>query len=344
MGKVKGYEIIQNKDMIQLHANESCFPLSDKVKKAFIEQLNKVEFQRYPETDAYSLREAYASYLNLNTENVLCGNGSDEMLGLMINTNIWKDDKVLTLSLDFSMYDYFVSFNDGKMVKYPVNKDGSFDVSKFIQLGKESDVKMVLFSNPNNPTGYALKNKELIKIVEAFKDIPVIIDEAYGEFFEETMVDEIKNYDNLYVTKTLSKAFGLASARIGFLISNEENIKKLSKFKEPYTVNTLSSTLAKLQLKEKDEILKQIKVIKQLRNKLYKDLKEIDSNKFWVNKSDSNFIYGKTSCKDKLLKELEKNNILIRNYDGESFRITVGNKDENELVVNVFKKVFGKEE
>ena len=343
MKDIKEYRVNRMDNGIILHANESCFPISEKVKYKFKEAIEHIEFQRYPEIDAFSLREAYAKKYNLTSNEVLCGNGSDEMLGILINTNIWKDNKVLTLSLDFSMYDYFVSFNEGVMVKYPVEKDGSFDLTKFIELGKKEKVNMIMFSNPNNPTGHTLTNEEIKVLLEAFQDIPVVIDEAYGDFADETMIDEINNYDNLFVTRTMSKAYSLAGARVGFLLSNAKNIKELSAYKEPYTVNVLSTQLALLQLEEDEAIQKQIEMIKKLRKQLFLDLNKIKNDDLWINESNANFIYGKTNCKDKLFEALEKNEILIRNYQDDSFRITVGNKEENQEVVRVFESVFGKE-
>ena len=134
------------------------------------------------------------------------------------------------------MYDYYAGMYEAKVLKFKTREDGSYSVNDFVEFGRRNQVDMIMLSNPNNPTGFALSNAKLRIIAAAFPRIPVVIDEAYGEFYEESMRKEVECYPNLYVyTYSFPKAYGLASMRIGFVISNSKNIEALKKYKAPYT-------------------------------------------------------------------------------------------------------------
>ena len=170
-----------------------------------------LDLNRYPEDSSEVLKELYGVYAGVDKENIVVGNGSDEMIGLLIGLNIFEGKKLLTLNPDFSMYDYYASMHSGEMVKYNTKEDGSFDIYKFIELGKKENVDMIIFSNPNNPTGHAIEPFKITKILEAFKDKVVLVDEAYYEFFGESMVPYINRYKNLLITRTLSEGLGASS-------------------------------------------------------------------------------------------------------------------------------------
>ena len=212
---------------ILLNANESSVNLPLAIREEIAQAIQETAFNRYPQDDYTALREAYARYLQLQPEQIIAGNGSDEMLGLMIGLYIGKGKKLYTLAPDFSMYARIIAAcmtercADGRS-----NLEKHFDTEGFIAYGRQEQVSMVLFSNPNNPTGGSIPKSELCRIVEAFADIPVIIDEAYAEFDDSSMIDMLDRYDHLFVTRTLSKAFSLAAIRCGFLLGNAKAMDK----------------------------------------------------------------------------------------------------------------------
>ena len=213
---------------ILLNANEMSDNLSSFILKEIQEKIINLDFNRYPDNDCIRLREAYSALLNVRIENVLAGNGSDQILGLLIGYFLKKGKTLLTLDPDFSMYDYYCGTYDANLLKYPTRDDGSFDVENFVRYAIDNKVDMILFSNPNNPTGFLLTNEEIKVMLKQLNTIPVVIDEAYAEFAKESATDLIDQFDNLYITRTLSKAYALAGARIGFLVSNEKNIKHIT--------------------------------------------------------------------------------------------------------------------
>ncbi|WP_349821619.1 pyridoxal phosphate-dependent aminotransferase, partial [Clostridium saudiense] len=204
--------------------------------------------------------------------------------------------------------------------------------------GKKVEPKVIIFSNPNNPTGHVISSEDIIFILESFKDTLVVVDEAYYEFYGQSMIGYIEIYKNLVVTRTLSKAWGLAALRIGFLIANKELIKSLNLSKVPYNLNTFSQLVGCIVLRHPERILKNVEEIVHERERLYKRLNEIQKNsndeiKFY--KSKSNFISGRTKNKEKLKKALEDKGILIRYFEDDSFRISVGSPLENDFIVNI---------
>lgn len=320
---------------ILLNANEGSNNLDTKIIEEIKEAMNDIAFNRYPDNDQTELLEAYGKVIGVKKENLLAGNGSDQMLGLLIGTFLSKGKKLYTFDPDFSMYDYYASCYEADVKKYSLNDDGTLDVDGFIENGK--DVSLVMFSRPNNPSGYCLNQEEIKKVLNGFQDIPVVVDEAYIEFAKEDSAIQLLNeYNNLYVTRTLSKAYGVAGIRVGFLISNEENMKVMKSGSVAYALNSVTMKIGTIILKYADTFQKQAKIISQKRDAMYEKVKNLNKITFYP--SQGNFLHGKTDNKEKLLKMFEKKNIVIRNYKDDTFRITIGNDNENQAVLEVLKK------
>ena len=298
-------------DMIKLDSNESYIGMKSDLHSIIKSTLGMVQLNRYPENSNLMIRSLYANYAGdgITEENIIAGCGSDEMLGLAIGATIGENKKLLTLSPDFTMYDYYVSLHGGNVIKYETAKDGCVDIDDFIKQGKSENIDLILFSNPNNPTGYALNCEEIEKILIAFKETCVIIDEAYYEFNGESMIKYINKYDNLLVTRTLSKAWGLASLRVGFLISNKKNIDKLNSYKVPFNISSLSQAAAEVALENVNRVKEDTKVIVQERERVYIALKEIEKEaalKIEFYNSKGNYIFGRTPYKDALFAGLKE--------------------------------------
>lgn len=327
MKTIKNYQV-ERGEGIFLNANESIENLPLSLREEIAEKVLELDYNRYPDDTCQALLDAYAKVLNVSCDMLIAGNGSDEMLGLLISV-IASNKKIYTLDPDFSMYDYYASMQQAQMMKYSHDLTQPFNVDEFIRQGKEAD--LVLFSNPNNPTGMALSNDELCKIIEAFAPIPVIIDEAYSEFNDETMLSKISDYKNLIITRTLSKAYGLANLRIGFVISNLSLIKDLKARKVPYNVNGFSQMAAAIVLEHKSLFEARTAMIKSERERMLKVCEQLKHFKAFPSKA--NFIYFKSEHKADFMKLL--GDIRIRDYQDDSFRITIGSKEQNEQILSL---------
>ncbi len=319
-----------------LNANESPYMVRENVMKEILEVIPTIDFNRYPEDSYQELYESYAKVMNLKANQLLVGNGSDQLLGLVIGTHLSKGKVMYTLSKDFGMYDYYASNYEASIEKFEVNEDGSFDLDAFIQEGKEKKASLVLFSNPNNPTGHCLSKEEILKIVQAF-DCPVLIDEAYMEFSNQSVLEYLEDYPNLLVTRTLSKAFGLAGLRVGFLACNEKKMKEYRALKVPYALNTVSAKIACVVLNHYEDIQIVIQQTTSYRDEMLDKLLLFRFMEFYP--SQANFIYGKCENKDLLLKLFKEAQIQIRDFaNTDYFRITIGAKEENEAVLYVLQQ------
>ena len=343
MKKINEYKINDIKDAaIKLNANEISSLFNEEEMVDILLSIKDCKINRYPDTNCTLLREAYGEIIGFDKEYILAGNGSDALIGTVISAVINKGDKVLTLNPDFSMYDFYSSINEGILVKLNIKKNSAYTINELIALGKKENPKLIIFSNPNNPTGYSISVKEIDLLLQNFKDTKVLIDEAYVEFSEESAINLVNKYNNLIITRTLSKAWGLAALRVGFLISNLAIINELKKYIVPYNVSEVSQRLAIKVLKYKDKIYENIDTVVKEREKLYKELKDIEngSKKIKFYPSSANFIFGRTDYKDQLLRNLENSNIEIRSFNDDSFRITIGSKNENEKVLESIKSTL----
>lgn len=327
------YKVHQESGIL-LNANEASYTLDDDILQEVQDGMKNILFNRYPDTTCKKLHEMYTDVIGVDSSWILSGNGSDQLIGFLVQKYLGKDKKLYTLAPDFSMYDYYAQAYGSKVLKFNTNEDGSFVVNTFIEYGKENQVDMVLFSNPNNPTGHIISKKEMIQIINAFSTIPVVFDEAYMEFGDESAMDLLSDYPNVFVLRTLSKAYGLAGIRCGFMIS--QRVPSLQASFVPYALNSITQMVACTVLKYANRYTERIEEIKIERDRMYNILSNY--KKLNVYPSNANFIYGKSSSKNKMMELLKANHIVIRNYDNDFFRITVSNREENELVLSVLKQ------
>ncbi len=321
-----------------LNANEYSENVDDALMEKIKDAVAMVMLNRYPDTTQAALLKAYSKVVGLGEGMLLAGNGSDQMLGYMIARHLAKGKKLYTLAPDFSMYDYYASSYEADVVRFKTNEDGDFDIDAFIEKGLRENVDMVMFSNPNNPTGHFVGSEGIEKIAYAFQDIPFVCDEAYVEFASlPSSVTLIERHPNLFVTRTLSKAYGLAGLRVGFLCGNEQAMQKLREAYVPYALNSVSMKIAETVLDACGDMHERIEMIKSEREKMQEWLKECRGLEAFP--SQANFIYVKAQGKDKLMALFKDEGISVRDYAQSPYlRITVGLPRENESVRNVIAK------
>lgn len=328
---------------VKLDSNEIYLEMDANILMKMKTCLTSVELHRYPENEMATIRELYAKYAKAESKNIIVGNGSDEVIELVVSMIIKQGKKALSLGPDFVMYDFFISRFGGELKKYNIEKNMKFDVKEFIELGKKENIDLILFSNPNNPTGIGIEVEDIISVLENFKDTIVLVDEAYYEFYGKSMIPYINKYKNLMVTRTLSKAWGLAALRVGFLITHEDNVRELLNHKAPYTISSFSQNLVSIVLRYPEKVVKNANLIINQREELYRNLEDIQKNaamKIEFYPSKGNYIFGRTKHKEALIKGLENNGIIIRNFNDDTFRITVGSPMQNRKVVDGIKKIF----
>ena len=291
----------------------------------------------YPDDNYTQLKEAIVNYIGCKIENISVGNGSSELLDLCVKTFVDTNELILSLDPTFSMYSIYAKIVNSRYIGAGEGNDFIINVDDVIKSIEENDPKLTIICNPNNPTGTTIKRDDVLRIVKSTDNV-VIVDEAYMEFSNESVVDEIENYDNLIVVKTMSKAFSMAGIRTGYLIANEELVKTIEKVRPPYNLNSISALLATKALKQKDKMLSYVENLKVEREKIYEKLIDMGVKAY---KSGANFVFFSSPI-DNLAEKLIDNDVLIRKFGGKLdnyYRVTVGSPKENEAFLNAMKKI-----
>ncbi len=319
---------------VKLDANEGN---KDLFKDLVKELGNDFYLNVYPDDNYTDLKKAISDYIGCNVENISVGNGSSELLDLCVKTFVDTNELILSLDPTFSMYSIYAKIVNSRYMETGEGSDFDIDVDEVIESIKKNNPKITIICNPNNPTGTVIKRDKVLEILKSTDEI-VIVDEAYMEFGEESVVGEIENYKNLIVVKTLSKAFSMAGIRTGYLLANEELVKTVEKVRPPYNLNSVSAFLATKALEQKDKMLAYVKEVKKEREKVYNALLDMNIKAF---PSGANFVFFYSDIKD-LEDKLVQEDILIRKFGGKldnHYRVTIGTKEENNAFIVAMKKI-----
>ena len=318
---------------VKLDANEG----SKELFKDLIKQLGDDFYLNiYPDDSYKDLKKAVVGYIGCKEDNICVGNGSSELLDLCIKTFVDNNELILSLDPTFSMYSIYAKVFNTKYMGAEVDNDFVINVDKVIKDIKESNPKLTIICNPNNPTGSIIKRDNVLKIVKSTDNV-VIVDEAYMEFCDESVIDEIENYENLIVLRTLSKAFSMAGIRTGYLVANDDLVKTIEKVRSPYNLNSISAALAMLGLGKKDKMIRYVEEVKEERKKLLNELLNMGIKVF---ESGANFLFFYSDI-ESLEMKLVNEDVLIRKFGGKLnnyYRVTIGTKEENNAFIEALKK------
>lgn len=336
------YHAPEKKYTIKMDANENPYLHDEMIINAMKQWIKDSDnIKRYPDTDCTQLRESIAKHWYVQKDNVVCGVGSDQLIDCILKVFLEPGDKVLMPAPSFSMYKLSTTLNHGKAVEYRLNNDFSYDIDRIISLYENENPKCVFLCTPNNPTGNIISVDDIEKLLQVIK-CPVIVDEAYGEFVDETMINKIDKYDNIVVLRTFSKAYGLAGLRVGYGIGSKEMINAISASIPPYNLSAFSQFFAKYVIDNFHYYNDYVEKIKEDRRWLTKELSKLDFIEK-VYPSHANYILVKVS-KAELPKILEEKGILVRGYGSEGdlahcIRITIGTTEENKELINIMNQL-----
>ena len=333
------YEPISGTYEIRLDANESFLKFPQEIENEMVEALKNTAFNRYPDPNATKLVEGFSKYFNIDSNCVTAGNGSDEIISVIMNAFLQRGDKILTLEPDFSMYRFYAEIAECESVKYQKNENLDVDIDDVIALANSEKVRIVIFSNPCNPTSRIITKEDIRKLING-TDALVVLDEAYMDFADQSLLSEFNDYDNLIILKTCSKALGSAALRLGFAVANKTLTNVIRAVKSPYNVNSVSQALGEVLFAHPDYIGNCIETVVNSRKELYSQILEIKSDKIEkVYETHTNFVFMKVKNAKQVFEKMKENSIIIRNM-GDYLRITAGNNQENEKMLKTLKKVL----
>ncbi|MCF7560739.1 histidinol-phosphate transaminase [Sabulilitoribacter multivorans] len=315
-------------DMVFLDANENPFE-------------NGVN--RYPDPQQRKLKTVLSEIKGLPTQNILLGNGSDEVLDLIYRAFCEPNqDNIITLPPTYGMYSVLANINAIEIKEVNLTDDFQLQVDKILEAANKNS-KILFLCSPNNPSGNSFKNEDIEQLLKLFKGI-VVIDEAYIDFSDNpSWLVRLSDFPNLIVTQTLSKAYGMAGIRLGICYASEYIISVLNRIKPPYNVNELTQQKAIELLSKKDIANQQIENILKERKKLNSKL-ELVPFVLKTFPSDANFILAKVDDATKRYNQLIEKGIVVRNRTTQKgcencLRFTVGTSDENIKLIDTLKSI-----
>ncbi len=341
IAKLTPYEPISGEYEVRLDANESYVNLNEKTLEKISKRLAKLDFNRYPDPYAKKLCERIAINYNVDANLVTVGNGSDELIGVIMASFLEKGDKALSFTPDFSMYKFYSDLYEVEMFQMQKNEQLQIDMQKVIDFINENNVKCVIFSNPCNPTSLGESADRVRNLLESVNCL-VVLDEAYMDFWDESLINEFEKYDNLIILKTLSKAYGMASIRVGFALANQKLTGVLKSAKSPYNVNAVSQLIAEVILEEKQENKNNLSEIILNCKQLYGKIEELNQKYSVFEKvyqTKTNFVLVKTSKSKEIFNKLIEKSIVIRCI-GNYLRITTGDKKQNQILIKELEKII----
>lgn len=331
------------KTVAKLASNENPLGPSNKAIEAIKKYAGKVNI--YPDGGGYYLKRALVEKLGLEEEKIILGNGSDEIISLITRVFLQKGEEAIMGDPSFLMYKIDTQLSQARIIPIPLN-DFRLNLPAMAK-AITPKTKLIFISNPNNPTGTIVEEKEVrIFLKDLSPQIIVIFDEAYFEYVEDENYPQTINLlnggNNIVILRTFSKIYGLAGLRVGYGISQPQIIKILNRARPPFNVNSLAQVAALASLKDQDQIIRSKKLIKEEKEYLYSKL---DKMKLSYIPTQANFILIKLGIKAPYIeKKLLQDGIIIRGMKAynltQYIRLTIGTREQNEKFIRALDKIF----
>ncbi len=337
---MKPYEPISGEYPIRMDANESFITPDEHLKQRIAEAVAQISFNRYPDALATDVCKAFTLYYGVSADCVTAGNGSDELISVIIGSMLQKGDTLLTVAPDFSMYRFYGDMSEANVVTVQKDENLQMDVDVILKAARESNAKALIFSTPCNPTSLVLEKSEVLRLIRS-TNMLVIVDEAYMDFSNQSILREVESFDNVIVLKTCSKAFS-AAIRLGFAVSNRRITGALRAAKSPYNVNSVTQAIGAVILSEAAYNRACIQRVLQSREQLYSGLLALAATKtdiIRVFKPETNFVFIELRNANACFEALLQKGIVVRHFS-KHLRITAGTQDENKALLSALETII----
>lgn len=342
--EMEGYKppTSDRENYLRLDFNENTEGSSPRVVEA-LRKVSSAALATYPEYSKF--RQELAKFCNVNVNEVIATNATDEAIKAVIETYVERGkDEIIIPTPTFAMFKFYAQLNEAIIREVLYNQDLTFPTGEVLNAINDT-TRIVILVNPNNPTGTSITDEDIIQIIEKAKDnnALVFIDEAYWQFYGKTSIPLIGKYDNLIIAQTFSKAFGMAGLRLGYIISNRENIKNIAKALSPYSVNIAAVACGSAALQDQGFIRNYVEEIIESKKLFYDKTEEL---KIKCYKSDANFVLLNLGDKSSIFcKGLKERGILVRDRSNDKLlkgciRITLGTLEQIERLISAISNVI----
>jgi len=326
-------------DIVKLDANENPYGCSPRVSRALASCSN---FNIYPDNGQVLLRQSLAEYAGIDAGHIVAGNGSNQLIDLILRLFVSTGDEVISFTPTFGIYGFSTVLCGGKLVEVSRNEDFTVNIAA-VKTAVTDKTKVIILANPNNPSGTLTPQQDILELVDS--GIPVLVDEAYYEFSGQTVVPLVSRYQNLMVLRTFSKWAGLAGLRVGYGLFPPKVADILIRTKIPYNVNVAALVAVQESLKDVDYLMGTVRAIVAERERLFAGLEKIE----WLKPfpTQANFILcavlrGKAT---ELKRKLQDRAILVRYFDQpvlkNFIRISVGKPAHTDILLRALREIGG---
>lgn len=328
----------QDDSFVKLNTNENPYPPSPRVTEA-VRDAAEDRLRKYPDPLANEVRQTVASLFDVEVENVICGNGSDDLLSIAVRALVDPGQTIAAAYPTYSLYETLATIQDARLESHPCGEDFAVPVDKLAA----SKAPLVVVANPNAPTGVATATADLRRIARGIRGV-LLVDEAYVDFSDENAMELARGERNVMVMRTLSKSYSLAGLRFGFLVAAKELVAGLTKVKDSYNCDALSIIAARAALEDQAWMRANVERIRSERSRLTAALRGLG---FAVPESQANFVFARPPAGNarELYEKLKDRRILVRYFNrprvDRHLRITVGRPEENDRLLGELKRLLG---
>lgn len=342
--ELRAYSLSRHRARVKINQNENPWDTPARIKEETLRRLETRQWSRYPDFVPASLHLRLAEFSGWRPDGIIAGNGSNELIQALLMVTVGPGKRVLISEPTFALYRQITTVLGGEVVSVPLTSELGYDTETLQVTARSLRPDVTIICSPNNPTGCVLSDQALRALLESAPGF-VVIDEAYHEFAEHSVVPLLSEYKNLVVLRTFSKAMAMAALRVGYLLAAPELAVEISKAVLPYNVNAISQTAAQVAVELYDDELRPLaRKISAERERLYGELSRIAG--LTPVRSSANFMVVSSSIDPKqVFAELLMRDILIRDVSGypmlsDYFRLSVGTPEENNLLLSALGEIF----
>ena len=342
---LRAYTLSPHRASVKLNQNENPWDAPARIKDEVLRRFAACNWSRYPDFVPTSLHEQLAQFAGWKPNGVIAGNGSNELIQAVLMVTMGSGKRVLISEPTFMLYRQVATVMDGEVDTILLTPDLKYDSEGLLQTIETRQPEVTIICSPNNPTGCVIEQTALRSILKASRGI-VVIDEAYHEFADQTVVPLLNDHVNLVVLRTFSKAMAYAALRIGYLLASPELVREIGKAVLPYNLNVFSQIAAEVAMENYEQELRPlVKQIVSERDRIFEELSRMDS--LSPVESEANFIVVKSAIDPaRVFAELLRRDILIRDVSGypmlsDYFRFSVGTPEENNHLLESLREICG---
>ena len=342
---LRAYTLSADRAHVKINQNENPWDFPRQIKEETLRRLETRAWSRYPDFVPASLHQRLSVFAGWPADGIIAGNGSNELIQALLMVTIAPGKRVLIAEPTFALYRQITSVLGGEVIGVPLTAELNFDVETLADAVRDFDPDVTIVCSPNNPTGCVMSDHDLRTLLNATDGL-VVIDEAYHEFAEHSVVPLLREYKNLVVLRTFSKAMAMAALRVGYLLAAPELACEISKSVLPYNLNAISQTAAEVAVEMyRAELRPLVQSIIDERERLYSELSMIAG--LTPLRSRANFMVVRSTVNPRrVFAELFQRDILIRDVSSypmlsEFFRVSVGTPAENYLLLAGLREIFG---